>query len=297
MHSSVRCDKLGAAQLASHPPTRPDVHPFLILLVGMVVILGAIIVLRLNAFLALIGAAIIVSFLAPGEQVVKIARVAEAFGRTAGSIGIVIALAAIIGNAMTESGAADRIVNGFLTLLGEKRDAVALGATAFVLSLPVFFDTVFFLLAPLARSMYGRTNRNYLKYLMAMTASGVATHTLVPPHPGPLAVADTLSVDLGVMILMGIVIAIPSAIVGYAFGTWVDKRMPVPMRPRPGVDQEGPHTGSLPGLLPSVLPVIMPVALIAMSTTVDAMRVWVTNRSSPGRIRQVSAPTILEMSA
>jgi GntP family gluconate:H+ symporter len=87
----------------------------------------------------------------------------------------------------------------------------------------VFFDTVFFLLAPLARWMYGRTNRNYLKYLLAMSASGVATHTLVPPHPGPLAVADALGVDLGVMILVGIVVALPAAMVGCLFGTWVDR--------------------------------------------------------------------------
>jgi GntP family gluconate:H+ symporter len=93
-------------------------HPFLILLVGMVVILGAIIGLRMNAFLALLGAAIVVSFLAPGDPTLRIARVAEAFGRTAGSVGIVIALAAIVGTAMTQSGAADRIVNGFLSLLG-----------------------------------------------------------------------------------------------------------------------------------------------------------------------------------
>ncbi len=249
-------------------------HPFLILLVGMAVILGAIIVLRLNAFLALIGAAIIVSFLSPGLPGLKIARVAEAFGRTAGSIGIVIALAAIIGTAMTESGAADRIVSGFLTVLGEKRDAVALSATAFILSLPVFFDTVFFLLAPLARSMYGRTNRNYLKYLLAMSASGVATHTLVPPHPGPLAVADTLGVDLGVMILVGIVVALPSAIVGYVFGTWVDRKMPIVMRPRPGEALDEPVTVNVPPLLFSVLPVVMPVLLISMSTIVDALRVW-----------------------
>jgi GntP family gluconate:H+ symporter len=255
-------------------------HPFLILLVGMVVILGAIIALRLNAFLALIGAAIIVSFLAPGEQAVKIARVAEAFGRTAGSIGIVIALAAIIGTAMTESGAADRIVNGFLSVLGEKRDAVALGATAFVLSLPVFFDTVFFLLAPLARSMYARTNRNYLKYLWAMSASGVATHTLVPPHPGPLAVADTLGVDLGMMILIGIVVAIPGAVAGFLFGTWVDRRMPIVMRPLPGAEVETVHSGRLPALVPALLPVVMPVLLISMSTIVDALKVWAPSRET-----------------
>ncbi len=249
-------------------------HPFLILLVGMFVIMGAIIALRLNAFIALIVAAIVVSFMAPGDQVVKISRVAEAFGRTAGNIGIVIALAAIIGTAMTESGAADRIVGSFLSVLGEKRDAVALGATAFILSLPVFFDTVFFLLAPLARSMYGRTNRNYLKYLLAMSASGVATHTLVPPHPGPLAVADTLGVDLGVMILMGIVVALPAAIVGFLFGTWVDRRMPIVMRPIAGAEHASGPVTSLPPLAAALLPVLMPVVLISFGTMVEAMRVW-----------------------
>ncbi|CAN5169818.1 SLC13 family permease [soil metagenome] len=249
-------------------------HPFVILLIGMVVIMGAIIGLRLNAFLALVGAAIVVSFLAPGEPAIRISRVAEAFGRTAGSIGIVIALAAIIGTAMTESGAADRIVAGFLNVLGEKRDAVALGATAFILSLPVFFDTVFFLLAPLARSMYGRTNRNYLKYLIAMSASGISTHTLVPPHPGPLAVADTLGVDLGVMILMGIVIAIPGAVVGFLFGTWIDRRMPIPLRVSTAPEPSEQPAGELPGFVTALLPVVLPVILISLGTIVEAMRVW-----------------------
>src|SRR6266702_4951286 len=155
------------------PSRSTDTHgarmpPTLILLVGMATILAGIVLLRLNAFLALIIAAIVVSLLAPGEPAVKIARVAEGFGRTAGTVGIVIALAAITGKAMTDSGAADRIVNGFLALLGEKRGATALCSTGYILSIPVFFDTVFYLLVPLARSMYGRTNRNYLKYLLAI---------------------------------------------------------------------------------------------------------------------------------
>src|SRR5437870_9321721 len=132
-------------------------HPLLILLVGMATILVGIVVLRLNAFLALITAAIVVSLLAPGEAGVKIARVAEGFGRTAGTIGIVIALAGIAGKAMMDSGAADRIVRAFLALLGEKRGATALCATGYVLSIPVFFDTVFYLLVPLARSLHVRT--------------------------------------------------------------------------------------------------------------------------------------------
>src|SRR5919109_3282749 len=189
-------------------------HPILILLAGMAAILGGIIVLRLNAFLALLGAAILVSLLAPGEPAVKIARVAEAFGRTAGSIGIVIALAAIVGTAMMESGAADRIVHAFVALLGEKRGGAALAASGYVLSIPVFFDTVFYLLVPLARSMYRRTGRSYVKYIMAICAGAGATHTLVPPTPGPLVVSAALGVDLGTMVLVGIVVALPAAAVG-----------------------------------------------------------------------------------
>jgi len=124
--------------------------PLLILLAGFAVVLGGIVVLRVHAFLALVGAAIVVAILAPGEPGVKMTVVAEGYGRTAGQLGVIVALAAIIGGAMSGSGASDRIVRGFLDLLGERRGALALGATAFVLSLPVFFDTIFFLLAPLA---------------------------------------------------------------------------------------------------------------------------------------------------
>src|SRR5437762_11614965 len=153
-------------------------------------------------------------------------------GRTTGTVGVVIALASIAGKAMMDSGAADRIVRAFLALLGVERGATALCATGYVLSIPVFFDTVFYLLVPLARSMYGRTNRNYLKYLLAIAAGAGATHTLVPPTPGPLAIAGTLGVDLGTMVLVGIVVALPAAGAGSLFAGWVDRRMPVvPQRP------------------------------------------------------------------
>src|SRR5881396_3821766 len=251
-------------------------HPLLILLVGMATILVGIVLLRLNAFLALVIAAIVVSLLAPGEPAAKIARVAEGFGRTAGTVGIVIALAAITGKAMTDSGAADRIVNGFLALLGEKRGATALCSTGYILSIPVFFDTVFYLLVPLARSMYGRTNRNYLKYLLAIAAGAGATHTLVPPTPGPLAIAGTLGVDLGTMVLVGIVVALPAAGAGLLFAGWVDHRMPVvPQRPAAlavGASAvTAPAPQRLPGLVPSILPIILPVLLISSRTVVVSM--------------------------
>jgi GntP family gluconate:H+ symporter len=241
--------------------------PLFILGVGMAAILGGILVLRLNAFVALIAAAIIVSLLAPGEGTTRITRVAEAFGRTAGTIGIVIGLAAIIGRAMMDSGAADRIVTGFFRLLGRERGAHALTASGFVLSIPVFFDTVFYLLAPLAGSMYRQTGRHDLCYMMAIAAGAVATHTLVPPTPGPLAVAGLLGVDLGMMILIGGLVALPAAAVGLLFSAWVDARMPVPLRSTATVAAEHVvRTGTTPGLFLSLLPVVLPVVLIATNT-------------------------------
>ncbi|HET8656336.1 MAG TPA: SLC13 family permease [Longimicrobiaceae bacterium] len=247
--------------------------PILILLVGMAVVLGAIIVLRLNAFLALIGAAVLVSLLAPGEPGTKIARVAQAFGSTAGSIGIVIALAAIIGKAMMDSGAADRIVRAFLRLLGEDQGATALLASGFALAIPVFFDTVFYLLIPLARSMYRRTGRNYLKYITAIAAGAAATHALVPPTPGPLVVAGMLGVDLGTMILVGLVVALPAAVVGLFFAGWIDRRMPVPLRTgATGIPEAAPTAPpALPGLTASLLPIVLPVVLIASNTLIGSL--------------------------
>jgi GntP family gluconate:H+ symporter len=246
--------------------------PLPILLLGFAVVLGAIIVLRLHAFLALVAAAILVALLAPGEPAANLAVVAEGFGRTAGQLGVIVALAAIIGGAMSGSGASDRIVRGFVNVLGEERGALALGGTAFVLSLPVFFDTIFFLLAPLARSMYRNTGRDYLKYLLAVSAGAVATHALVPPHPGPLAMASALGVDLGTMVLAGVVVALPSAAVGLLFAGWLSRRMTVEVQPlSPGVG-EVPVPASLPGLVPSLLPVLLPVLLISSNTVVSTLR-------------------------
>jgi GntP family gluconate:H+ symporter len=133
-------------------------YPFLVLAIGIAVVLGGIVLLRVNAFLALLTAALVVSFLVGSGVPDSVAaltdpvvRVVEGFGATAGAIGIVIALAAVIGEAMMRSGAADRIVRAFLAVLGEERGATAMMSSGFVLSVPVFFDTAFYLLVPLAR--------------------------------------------------------------------------------------------------------------------------------------------------
>jgi GntP family gluconate:H+ symporter len=238
--------------------------PILILVIGIAVVLGMIIVFRVNAFLALITAAIVVSIFAPGDMASKISRVTTAFGGTAASIGVLIAAAAIIGKCMMDSGSADRIVRFFMGVLGEKRGGVTMMASGFALSIPVFFDTVFYLLVPLARSMYRSTKKKYLLYIMAIAAGGAVTHTMVPPTPGPLVMADTLGVDVGVMMIMGAIIGLPAAFAGLAFSVWLDARMDIPMRPVAGETEElEPLDDSkLPSLFLAVLPIVIPIVLI-----------------------------------
>ena len=249
-----------------------ELHPFLILFIGVAVVIGMIIGMRINAFVALITAALVVSFLSPGEIADKVSRVASAFGATAGGIGIVIALAAVIGKCLMDSGAADRVVQAFVKGMGEKRSSIALSGSGFVLSIPVFFDTVFYLLVPLARSLYRSTKKNYLKYVLAISAGAAVTHTLVPPTPGPLLMAQQLGVDLGTMIGVGALVGIPAAIVGLLFAGWLDKRMPIEMRPLPGEEESETVEISdrkLPGLFVSLLPILLPVALIGMNTALE----------------------------
>jgi len=247
-------------------------HPLLILALGIFSIIFMIAALRLNAFIALITSAILVSLLAPGEFADKITRVVAAFGATAGNIGVVIALAVVIGKCMMDSGAADRIVRAFLGLLGEKRCSWALLCSGYVLAIPVFFDTVFYLLVPLARSMHRRTGRNYLKYTLAIAAGGVVTHSIVPPTPGPLVMAEQLGIDLGMMILVGVLVAVGPAVIGMAFATWLDRRLTIEMRPLAGGMQEPDPLpdDQLPGLLPSALPIALPVVLVSLNTAISA---------------------------
>jgi GntP family gluconate:H+ symporter len=271
-----------------------EVHPaipLITLAVGIAVVIGMIVALRINAFLALITAAIVVSLLAPGEFAEKISRVADAFGTTAGKIGVVIALAAVIGRCLIDSGAADRVVRMFVRLFGEKRCAVSLMSSGFVLSVPVFFDTVFYLLLPLARSMHRRTGRSYLLLILAMGAGASITHSLVPPTPGPLIIAGTLGIDLGTMIMVGLLCAAPTAVAILFFVGWLSRRIDIPMRPIEGSESEPEPLPDkqLPALLPSILPIILPVLMISMHTIVSTLARGAGPAATITRIENVTA--------
>ena len=246
-------------------------------LLGTLFVALSIGVLRLHPFLALTLGAILAGSLgsrevsAPERVFEALETTATAFGDLVGAIGIAIALAAVIGDCLLRSGAADRIAGSLLGLFGERRAVWALAAAAYVLSIPVFFDTVFFLLIPLARALARRAPGRYPMFVMAICAGAIATHSLVPPTPGPLGMADTLRLDLGTAIGFGLLLGllpVTAALLTaprFARGLNVEpdsRETPVPDR--------GATGGSRPGLVASVFPIALPVVLMSGASAVAA---------------------------
>ncbi len=255
-------------------------HPLVILSIAIAVVFVLILRLRINAFIALITAATTVGILSPNVGLGEVMpSVAGEFGGVCASIAIVIALAALIGQCLMESGAADKIVRVFVRALGEKHASLSLLSSGYVLSVPVFFDTVFYLLVPLARAMRVRMGKHYLLFLMAISAGGAVTHSMVPPTPGPLAMAATLGIDLGVMILVGAMIAVPMSVGGWLFGMLRDRQLDVPLRETQGLtldeleDLAKKGEERLPSFFMAMLPIVLPVILIASNTLVGALGV------------------------
>lgn len=253
--------------------------PLLPFLLGLTVVVVLLAWVRLPAFFGLIVATLVVGIATPEVSLGEVpAETTSAFGEVMGAIGIPILMAAVIGKSLMDSGAAERIVRTLLERTGNDRSEVALLGSSYILSIPVFVDNVFYLLAPLGRSMYARTGTKYALYVAVLSAGALATHMLVPPTPGPLAMAETLNVDLGLALLMGALVALPiSVVAGLVYGYWLDARLSIPLREAMGstADSLRAKTESaldeLPGLAEASLPIALPVVLIASNTAVDAV--------------------------
>lgn len=202
-------------------------------------------------------------------------RVAKAFGSTCGSIGIVIAMASIIGKCLLESGAADRIIRSLLRITGEANAALAFVISGFALGIPVFFDTVFYLMIPLGKALRIRTGKNYLLYVLTIAAGATMAHSLVPPTPGPLVVAEQLGVSVGAMMIGGCCVGVFTSTFGYFYAQWANRRFEIPLRDSEDARLEDLEKASardsseLPSLWVSLLPIVLPVLLIGGATAID----------------------------
>ncbi len=199
-------------------------------------------------------------------------RVGFGFGGTCLKIGIMISMAAIVGQCLMRSGAAERIVLGIRNFLGEKNAPVAFIASGFTLGIPVFFETVFYLMMPLGKAMHLKTGRNYLLYILTIIAGGTMAHSLVPPTPGPLFVAYELGVDIGLAILCGTVVGLFTTASGYFWARFISSRIIIPLRESADLTQAQLKAmadrtkAELPGLISSILPILIPLVLLAGGT-------------------------------
>jgi gluconate:H+ symporter, GntP family len=267
----------------------------LLFVLALALVVGGILVFRIHAFLALLGAALLVTLLTPAGVVERAAlerglspsaaaalaytpageRVGEGFGRTCGQIGLLIAMASIIGAALLDSGGADRIVRSAMRVLGQSGAPTAFLGSGFLLAIPVFFDTVFYMLIPLAKATRVRSGHQYLLYVLAIVAGGTMTHSLVPPTPGPLFVANAFGVSLALMSIGGCIVGGVAAAVGFAYARWADRRWPVPLRdPEPVLAElervAGKSDADLPPVWLALMPLLLPIALITLQATIGS---------------------------
>ncbi len=268
-------------------PLALTISPMSGLALSVAFIVMAIAVFRVHAFFALMCSAMLVGLMhavgQSGDQrfVKAIELVMTEMGSTASKIGFPIAVAAVIGMCLMESGAADKIIRRFIAAVGEARAGLALLGCGFTLCAPVFYDTVMLLLLPLARALSLRTGKNYLLYVLVICAGGAISNGIIPPAPGPLFVAESLKIDLGMAILAGVAFGILPALGAYAAACWFNSRMVVPVREIPGSSLESLSAiaarpeGELPGFAAAVAPVVLPVVLIGGASFLGLFRAQV----------------------
>ena len=244
--------------------------PLLLSLVGSVIfIVVATTRWKLHPFLALLFAALAVGAgggLAPAQTLTALTG---GFGRTVGSIGIVIACGCIIGLALEKSGCAQVMAAWVLRLTGEKRAMLAMSGTGSLVSIPVFCDSGFVILTPLARSLARKTGESLAGFAVALSMGLYATHCLVPPTPGPIATAGALGANLGSVIALGIVVAIPVVAATYAYARWIGGRLRIEPGDEPAAPTQASTTHS-PSTAAAFAPIVLPVVLIALKSWVDA---------------------------
>ncbi|WP_425830156.1 GntP family permease [Streptomyces fractus] len=205
---------------------------------GIVLLLFLIIKARLQPFVALLTVSIAVG-LAAGLSVTELfgtvqkstatSVIENGMGGTLGHIAIIIGLGTMLGAILEVSGGAEVLASRLIHLFGEKRAPIAMGLTGLIFGIPVFFDVGIFVLAPIVYAAAKRGGKSILLYCLPLLAGLSMTHAFLPPHPGPVAAAGLLHVDLGWVILMGIVCGIPAVLAAWAWAAWIGKKIFVPV--------------------------------------------------------------------
>ncbi|CAL9545421.1 GntP family permease [Streptomyces sp. enrichment culture] len=253
--------------------------------VGIALLLFLIIKVRLQPFVALLAVSIAVGLLA-GLSVTElfgtvqrsdaVSTIESGMGGILGHVAIIIGLGTMLGAILEVSGGAQVLASRLLGLFGERRAPLAMGLTGLIFGIPVFFDVGIFVLAPIVYAAAKRSGKSVLLYCLPLLAGLSMTHAFLPPHPGPVAAAGLLHVDLGWVILMGVVCGIPAVLAAWAFSAWIGRRIFVPVpqdmveaaeEARRAVGEEQREPDEQPVALGTVLAIIgTPLILILAAT-------------------------------
>ncbi len=223
--------------------------------------------LKVNAFLSLFLVSLMLAILAlPGKDIVQILK--EGFGNTMGATGFLIIFGAVIAIILDKTGAAISMAKFILSKTGQKHAAAALGTTGFIAGMSIFCDSGFIILSGLAKSFSARSKVSIVSIATILGSTLLAVHCLVPTHPGALAAAGILQVNIGMLVLMGIVFAIPGALAAYFFIKIITKHKNFP----PAEVDEGVNNDmSTPPVLVCFIPVILPLLLIGIGTIIQVL--------------------------
>lgn len=228
--------------------TRLNLHPFLALLI--------------SAF----GYGILCGKLSL-EEVVQ--SVNYGFGATIGYIGIVILAGAVIGIFLEKSGGAYKLAESTLKLVGEKNIPLAMGIIGYIVSIPVFCDSAFVILAPLSRALSRKAKISLSASAISLSLSLYCTHTILPPTPGPIAAAGLVGADLGLVILWGIPVSIIALIAGWLFSVKYAAKTYIDPAKNQRKNEIETIPDDAPSALKSLIPILLPILLIVLKSVGD----------------------------
>lgn len=240
---------------------------------AIAVILFLVIVVKLHAFLVLVLVSLLTA-LATGIPTGEISGVlVSGFGGTLGSVALLVGLGAMLGSLVESSGGARVLAEKMVDVFGEKRAAFALGIASLIIGFPMFFDAGLIVMLPVVFAVARRVGgNNLLLYGISSAAAFSVMHIFLPPHPGPVTATEYFQANLGVVLLVGMLVAFPTwYISGYLWAKRVNKRIPMPVlalfgRPEDDVQAVNPpKAGTVIGII------AVPMLLIFLNTGLDAL--------------------------
>ena len=241
----------------------------ILLLVAVVAIVFLTGKFKVNAFLVLVGVAFAFGLAIGLPALDVVAKIKTGFGGTLTNIGIVIVAGTIMGKILEKTGAALSMTQAILKLVGKNRAPLAMNAAGYVVSIPVFCDSGFVILNPLNKALAKETNTSMAVMAVALATGLYATHTMVPPTPGPIAAAGALSADLGRVILFGLIAAIPASLAGLFWATKIAKKYPIESDVEESYSDIVGKYGKLPSTFLSFLPIVLPIVLILLKSLAE----------------------------